>query len=133
MFFFEKMMRFLVGRYGKDELFFVLTGSAALLAFCNLFLRNLYVQLGVYALIFLALFRFFSKNIEQRRKENAAFRRCFAVFRQGKELRRKQKNDPFHVYKRCPFCKAILRLPRRSGKHETVCPKCSGRFTVKVR
>ena len=133
MFFFEKMMRFLSGRYGKDELFFALTATAALLAFCNLFFRNLYVQLAVYALILFALFRYLSRNTEQRRKENAAFRNCFSVFLQCGELRRKQKNDPFHVYKRCPACKAILRLPRRAGRHETVCPKCSKRFSVTVR
>ena len=133
MFFFEKMMRFMSGRYGKDELFFVLTGMAALLAFCNLFFRNIYLQAVVYALIAVALLRFFSRNFEQRRKENAAFRRCFSFFRQERELRRKRKNDPFHVYKKCPVCKAILRLPRRPGRHETVCPKCSKRFSVRVR
>ena len=131
--FYERLMRFLSGRYGADELFAVLAVTAAALSFCNLFFRNLILQLVVYAIVLFALFRFFSRNVEQRRKENAVCRRAFQRIAQIAEARRKQKNDLLHVYKRCPACGVILRLPRRPGRHETVCPKCGKRFSVRVR
>ena len=131
--FHERLMRFLSGRYGADDLFFVLVVAAAVLSVCNLFFKNLILQTVVYALILFALFRFFSRNHEQRRKENACCRRLLHGWREWADLRQKQKNDLFHLYKRCPACKAVLRLPRRPGRHETVCPKCGNRFSVKVR
>ena len=91
--FHERLMRFLSGRYGADELFILLAAAAAVLSFLNLFFRSVVLQAAVYALILFALFRFFSKNTEQRRKENAGFRRCLFAFRQWAELRKKQKND----------------------------------------
>ena len=44
-----------------------------------------------------------------------------------------KKADKVHVYKKCPACGAVLRLPRRIGVHKTVCPKCGKEFTVKVK
>ena len=37
-----------------------------------------------------------------------------------------------HVFKKCPGCKAVLRLPRKKGKHTVNCPHCHKNFTVHV-
>ena len=49
------------------------------------------------------------------------------------DLYKQQKNDKCHVYRKCPNCKAVLRLPNKVGKHTTVCPRCNKEFKVRVR
>ena len=38
-----------------------------------------------------------------------------------------------HVYRECPYCHAILRLPKESGTHMTRCPRCRESFSVSVK
>ncbi len=129
----ERLMRFMSGRYGVDTLFFVLIGAGAVLSVCNLFLSNRIVQGIVYLLVLVALFRAFSRNISRRKRENDVAVGWLRAARRAKELHERRRNDRMHVYKKCPSCKAILRLPRRPGSHTTVCPKCGREFTVRVR
>ena len=127
-----RLMRFMMGRYGTDMLNNILFGLSLCLSFTNLFLRSFIIQLMVYIIIFYAFFRMFSRNIEKRRRENAWFMEKVRYFKKRKEFRDQCKADKYHVYKKCPACKAILRLPHRIGKHTTVCPKCGKEFKVKV-
>ncbi len=127
-----KLLRFLSGRYGVDETFFLIIIIGGILATVNIFLHSVILQLIVYAITFLAILRAFSRNFEARRKENAGVRRIYNTIRRNTEIQRKRRMDYSHVYKKCPRCKAILRLPRRKGKHTTVCPKCSNKFKVRV-
>jgi acetyl-CoA carboxylase beta subunit len=87
----------------------------------------------VYALIFYAFLRALSRNIETRRKENTWFKAKANRIRKKREIYNQRKADIFHIYKKCPACKAVLRLPHRIGVHKTVCPRCSKEFTVKVK
>lgn len=121
------------GRYGQDSLFYALFVLAAILSFFNIILRSYWLQLLVYALVIYAVFRFLSRNFSARRRENEWFRQKLLFFSRKRELSRQKKADKTHVYKTCPYCKAVLRLPRRIGVHQTVCPKCDRKFTVKVR
>ena len=128
-----RFMQFMSGRYGKDELFFGIFSLAAVLAFLNIFLRSSILQILVYALIILGLFRFLSRNFEARRRENKWFREKTSFLKRQIELYNQRKLDKCHVYKKCPRCKAILKLPYRIGTHKTVCPRCSKEFTVRVK
>ena len=127
-----RLMQFMSGRYGSDETFFVLMGIACALAIVNSFLRNIFVQLIVYLIVALAIFRVFSRKFEARRRENRKVREIIAKLRKTAETRRQRKLDFTHIYKKCPKCKAVLRLPRRKGKHSTVCPRCNHSFSVRV-
>ena len=135
----QKLQRFFWGRYGGDTLnnvllgvyiFFILayyitsmllpieaTGTRALLSL-------LYYLLTV-LLIVVIFFRMFSRNIVKRRRENERF--C-GFFRLWKNKFRDRKT---HVYRKCPKCHAVLRLPQAKGKHTVVCPRCKNRFEVK--
>ncbi len=128
-----RLMQFMSGRYGLDETFYVLFLTAAVISFINIFSRLLLLQLLAYAVVIFALFRMLSRNIEQRRKENNWVKNKLNFLKNKRELYNRRKNDKCHVYKKCPSCSAILRLPRRIGVHTTVCPKCSKEFKVKVR
>lgn len=127
-----KLMQFMSGRYGVDGLFYVLFASAAVLSIVNCFVRAFWLQLIVYAIIIYAFFRTMSRNIEARRRENQAFNRIASKLKEKQNIRRQRKADYTHIYKKCPSCHSVLRLPRRKGKHTTVCPKCNKKFKVYV-
>lgn len=127
-----KLMRFMSGRYGVDQMFYVLFALSILLAFINIFVRSFVLQLVVYAIVAYAMFRMFSRNIDARRRENKAIKNLALFLHNKRSIRRQRKLDYNHVYKKCPSCRAVLRLPRRKGKHTTICPKCNKKFKVYV-
>lgn len=128
-----RIMQLMYGRYGTDRLFYLLFSVAVFLSVINIFLRSVILQLIIYALSIFAIYRVFSRNTERRRKENAFFTEKAGFIKRKKEFYDRRRADKCHVYKKCPFCCAILRLPKRPGKHSTVCPKCGKEFTVRVR
>ena len=127
-----KLMQFMSGRYGVDGLFCLLFAVAVVLSIVNCFIRSLILQLVVYVIIIYAFFRMMSRNIEARRRENQAFNRLKVKIINKRNVRRQRKADYTHIYRKCPQCHAVLRLPRRKGKHTTVCPKCNKKFKVYV-
>ena len=127
-----RLMQFLRGRYGVDSLFYVLFAISLGLSLLNCFLRLWVIQIAVYAITFYAIFRMFSRNVSARAKENRVVTGLIFKIKSNMETKKRRKADLTHIYKKCPNCKAILRLPRRKGKHKTICPKCSHKFSVRV-
>ena len=127
-----RLMQFMSGRYGADALFFVLFAISASLAFANIFVRSYILQIIVYAIMVLAILRVMSRNTEARAKENRAVTGVIYKVKRLFAVRRQRKADYTHIYKKCPHCRAVLRLPRKKGKHTTVCPRCNKSFTVRV-
>lgn len=127
-----RLMRFLSGRYGIDSLFYVLFALSAGLAFINIFLRLVVLQIIVYIIMIYAFFRVMSRNTLARSRENRAALGIVNNIKSKIDLRRQRRADYTHIYKKCPYCRAVLRLPRKKGKHTTVCPKCNKSFTVRV-
>ncbi len=121
------------GRYGTDTLgkvmlityVVILLAHTAVSLFVSIPLLDIAVWIVSIALTFTIFFRMLSRNIPKRRKENEKF--C-GFFRLRKN---KFKDRKTHVYRKCPKCGAILRLPRAKGKHFVVCPRCKNRFSVK--
>lgn len=128
-----RLMQFMSGRYGTDALTNALLIFGAVVSFINIFLRSWIIQIFVYGVIIFAIYRVMSRNHEARRKENRFFNEKLNVFKSKIEIYKSQKNDKFHVYRKCPACKAVLKLPHRIGEHTTVCPRCGREFKVKVR
>lgn len=127
-----KLYQFMQGRYGTDTFFYGLVAVAAVLSIVNSFLRLWYIQLIVYAIMIYAVYRVFSKNIQARTAENRTFRKILFFISDKIKQQKARKADTSHIYKKCPNCKVTLKLPRRKGKHMTVCPKCGKEFTVRV-
>lgn len=127
-----RLIQFMSGRYGADALFYVLFTLSAALAFINIFVRSFAVQIIVYVIILIAILRVMSRNIEARSKENKAVIEALNKVRSVYDLRRQRKADYTHIYKKCPHCRATLRLPRKKGRHTTVCPRCNKEFSVRV-
>ena len=83
-----------------------------------------YMILSLWIVIYI-LFRVMSRNVTKRRAENQRFCDFFKL------KRNKWRDRKTHVYRKCPVCKAVLRLPKAKGKHSVICPKCKNKFTVR--
>lgn len=129
----NKFYRFMYGRYGTDTLSKVMLWVyLAFILICTVlsfFINSIWFSLFYYvsctAMIFWMFFRMFSRNVAARRRENDRF--C-GFFKLRKNKFRDRKT---HVYRKCPSCGAVLRLPKAKGKHFVVCPRCKNRFEVK--
>lgn len=122
------------GRYGPDNLYNFLTVTYLIVAIVNMFLRSAIIAALELVLIFYVFFRFFSRNIYKRSQEN---RKYLAIKGKVKGFftlsRQKARERKTHIYKKCPACKSVLRLPRTKGKHTVKCPRCAHRFDMRVR
>ena len=65
--------------------------------------------------------------------ENQAFLRIEEKAARKFKMTKTMLTDKEHCYKKCSHCKAYLRLPKRSGTHTAVCPKCGEKLTVRIR
>ena len=130
----SKLYRFMYGRYGTDTLgnvmlitYFVIV---LLHTFLGFFWGNVWIDVAVWlissALAITVITRMFSRKVAKRRRENERFCGFFKL------IRNKIRDRKTHVYRKCPDCKAVLRLPRAKGKHTVVCPCCKNRFDVHI-
>ena len=140
----EKLSRFLYGRYGADNLYNALFGAELILLLLGAILSVLgkvepvlsvvamIMYITALGLMVFAMYRFFSRKIDKRRRENAAWLRFKAKFRRKPKIKL-PVDTADHIFRSCPHCRATLRLPRQPGKHEVKCPRCGQRFRVKVK
>jgi hypothetical protein len=78
-----------------------------------------------------SLFRCYSKNLEKRRKERAAYLRAVGRVRSWFSVKKKAWSErKTHRYYRCKQCHAVLRVPKGKGKIKITCPHCHS-VTVK--
>lgn len=127
------LSRFMYGRNGADRLCLTMIWTALLLDVINLFLRDR--QSVVYSIlafvstviVFLALYRMFSRNLEKRRRENARFmEKVWNPVSRRIAGNRQQRMDKEHRYFTCPRCGAVCRVPRGKGRIVITCPRCGG-------
>lgn len=131
----EKMLRFMAGRNGNDDLNrFLLMADAVLLllgALIRKTLGSVLISLAFVVLIFM-YFRMFSRDRVRRSEENSRYlalrSRVFSTFRLWKEQWVQRKDYKFFT---CPACKTTLRVPKGRGRIKIVCRKCGNSFTGK--
>lgn len=143
-----KLARFMYGRYGQDALYnalfifeLVFLFSGAVCSFLG-YVKSGFAIAGwvLYVLalgcIVWAVFRMMSRNIAARQRENDAWLRLWgrvtSPFRAASKPTLPPDTDT-HVFRACPACGAVLRLPRSAGKHTARCPRCSKAFTVRIK
>ena len=129
----ERLYRFMYGRYGADELYKFLTVVFYVVFFANLFIKSAVLSIITLLILFWSTYRVMSRSIYKRRLENEKYlsvkKKVSGFFTLQKNRIKDRKT---HVYKKCPKCGAVLRLPREKGEHSVRCPKCSERFEVKI-
>lgn len=131
--FFRKTAEFMQDRYGNDKLNNFILVITAILYVINLFARSSIMIVIIILLIGVTIFRALSKNINKRLYENRRFTDIFGavsdfVRRQYMKLR----DIKTHRYVRCPFCKAQLRLKKRTGVQQIHCPRCGEDFKKNI-
>lgn len=129
----NKLYSFMYGRYGSDTLgkalLWIYTGLVLLTMILSLFISSFALNIVFFIisliLIWFIFFRMFSRNIAARKRENEKFCGFFRL------IRNRFRDRKTHVYRKCPSCHAVLRLPKAKGKHNVVCPRCKNRFSVR--
>lgn len=113
----------MMGRYGSDKLnvALLICGVALMLLGSLLGGGASFLTLLSYIPLIWCMFRMYSRNLEARRRENAAFLNFFSHLK-----------DKEHRYFRCPGCKQTVRVPRGRGKINIRCPKCGNQFIRKT-
>lgn len=151
--FFSKLANFMQGRYGNDNLNIAL-GVVWLIiniintVFIRIFWVNMIIHLILILIFALILFRTLSRNISKRTRENETFLYyynrtkpfrdkikpfCQKVVAWFKLQLRKIEDRKTHRYIKCPYCKAVIRVPFRKGKHTVNCPRCTVDFKTNIR
>ena len=128
----NKMMQFMQGRYGADQMGQMLSAVSRVFLIISLFSRNqAWFLLAVIGIVY-NYFRMFSKNISKRYAENQKYLKMTAGIRRKLASWKSQlaQRKIYHIY-RCPGCKQKIRVPRGRGKIEIRCPKCNTRFVKK--
>ena len=137
----QKLASFMYGRYGADTLYWWSLGAVVAIWLLRILLSIFHLNLISYILsllstliIIFAFLRFFSRDTYKRSAENRKFNE-FLGKQKGKVtlMRDRFRDIKTNVYKACPHCKAMLRLPRSKGEHTVKCPKCGERFSMRVR
>lgn len=127
----DRYIRFMKDRYGIDELYKFLLLICFVLIVINTFISNNIIRLFEVLLIVIIFYRYMSKNIKLRKKENDKYLeikdKIIKLFDYNKK---KYKDRNTHMYKKCPKCKQKIRLPLKKGKHTVKCPNCGNRFDV---
>ena len=127
----DKYIKFMKDRYGIDELYKFLLLICFVLIVINTFISNNIIRLFEVLLIVIIFYRYMSKNIKLRKKENDKYLeikdKIIKLFDYNKK---KYKDRNTHMYKKCPKCKQKIRLPLKKGKHTVKCPNCGNRFDV---
>ena len=119
------LRRFMMGRYGPDEL----TAAIVILGCVFTFLSNFRTLRFMYFIGMLvmavAIWRTLSKNIDARTRERMWFLRVIEKPKaEFKLLSNKIRDRKTHRYFKCKNCGASLRVPKGRGKISVTCPKC---------
>jgi hypothetical protein len=115
------IQNFMTGRAGIDQLGWFLLIVGLVLNLLGTFLGIAVLCLLAYIPFVLMIYRMFSRNLEKRQRENAAFTGVFRRLR-----------DREHRYFSCPRCHQRVRVPKGKGKISIRCPQCGERFVKKT-
>jgi hypothetical protein len=129
----DKLARFMYGRYGVDQLYYALIVAYLVLIVANALIRSASIDILMWAILILTIFRVLSRNVYKRRMENEKFMKIWnRVKAKGSLIIRRIKEIKTHRFRQCPHCKRVLRLPRRTGRHTVICPCCHNEFELRI-
>ncbi len=126
----EKIQRFMIGRYGVDQLSKLMVIVAVILWVLNMFVDSRFFYSWGMLMLVLAYVRMFSRNIQKRYQENQKYLaiKQKVLVRLNKEKSNMEQRKTHHIYV-CPTCKQKIRIPRGKGRICITCPKCKTEFT----
>ena len=125
--------RFMVGRYGTDGLNRFLLGAYLVFYLLSLCFRRGWVDFvlstAATATAVWLLFRTLSRNIPRREAENQRFLAWWYPTLDWLHHQKDRLRDAGTCrYRRCPACRAWLRLPIKRGRRTVTCSRCHTPF-----
>ena len=135
----DRLRRFMAGRYGYDHLSRMLNIvclACILVAMIFRMFGGKYVYAVLYSaallLLVWVLYRALSRNRTKRLAENQKYLKFQnAFFTKLKQWKAKWKNRKIYKYCKCPSCRLPLRVPRGKGEIKIKCPRCSAEFNMR--
>lgn len=124
--------RLMMGRYGVDQLTWVLLVLLLLLSLCGSIFRVQLLGILCWAVLMVCYLRIFSRNIYARQLENQRFMQFWWKLKNGRSKRPSREQRKNYKVFSCPTCKQKLRVPRGKGKISISCPKCGRSFIKKT-
>ena len=107
----DKLRKFMYGRYGIDELSLFLIKMYFVLFIISIFVKSSIISIIELLIFIFIVYRFLSKNIYVRKVENTRYLKYKNKFlKPFKNIKRNFK-DKEHIYKRCKYCKTLMKLP----------------------
>ncbi len=126
------LRRFMYGRYGVDRLAIALLVLNILLDIIAGLLAFRPLRFVALAILVIAVYRIFSRNISARYAENQKFLAYYnpaaAWVRTKWSMLQSMRT---HKFFRCPACSQKLRVPRGKGRISVTCTKCRTTFIGK--
>jgi len=125
--FIDKLRKFMIGRYGPDELYTFLFRLYLVLFLIDIFINSKILTILELIIVVIMFYRFLSKNIYCRQKENREYLKLKKkVLKPFGNLKRNFKDRDYYVYKKCSNCRTTLKLPlpKKRGIQHVKCPKC---------
>ena len=129
--FIDKLRRLMIGRYGIDDLYNFLFRLYLILFLIDIFINSKILTIIELIIVIIMFYRFLSKNIYTRQKENKEFLKLKSkVLKPFNNIKRNYKDRDYYVYKKCKYCKTTLKLPlpKKRGIQHVKCPKCKKRI-----
>ncbi|MDR0312691.1 MAG: hypothetical protein LBI14_03765 [Treponema sp.] len=127
----DKLKRFMAGRYGNDPLNMALMIITLVFFFASMLWKPLYIVSLL--LMVLVPFRMLSRNKDKRAAEGMAFEKLKGQIADSLiSLKQLTVGTKTHCYFRCPNCKKMVRVPRGKGKVLIHCSNCQTSYTKKT-
>ena len=126
------------GRNGTDQLnwailvmYLVLWVIRILVSALDVTVAAMIIDVIMFLLAVVLLWRTFSKNLAKRRAENQRFINWWWPIKNRFAAAKARKADKAHKYFTCKNCKTICRVPAGRGKIVITCPKCGHKIEGK--
>lgn len=125
-----KLMRFMSGRYGNDNLNKFLFGATWVFLILGFFGFDLFRKLALVLLV-IYTFRMMSRNFNSRYHENQIYLKYLDKVKwRYRSFKNKLNYRKTHKIFSCPKCRKKLSVPKGKGKIEVSCP-CGNKFYKK--
>lgn len=136
----DKIIRFMYGRYGVDELGKQMLISSLFISLLGMILNLFKLKIAPFICSILSfiiigsiIFRALSKNINRRVMENHKYLAKTEKLRNRIKFEKTRFADRKNYrYIKCPNCKNYSRVPRGKGKIKITCRVCKKQFDKKV-
>jgi len=126
------LKRFMMGRYGGDQLSIVLLISSVIFTLIAGLVNLPVLSLIGYIPLGFCVYRMLSKNTQKRSLENYKFSMLVSpIYSWFKKKQKRICDAKTYRFLKCPKCKAELRFPKGKGQIVVTCPKCKNEFRAK--